>query len=109
MAGTGVGDGEGVVWLCEAVAVRAGDGYIICYIICYIDDDDIVPDVRLPPSHIQGVGKTPGEENGLNATFNLQAWTGSGWIRSVYTLASCPTSLSSTPKVVVGIRIRNKF
>ena len=49
MAGTGVGGGEGVVWLYEVVAVRAGDGHITCH----IGDDDIVPDVRLHPSHIQ--------------------------------------------------------
>ena len=99
MAGTGVGGGEGVVWLCEVVAVRAGDGHIICY----IGDDDIVPDVRLHPSHIQGVGRSPREEDGVTATLNphithwiQQTWIGSGWIRSVYMLATCRTSLSST-------------
>ena len=66
MAGTGVGGGEGVLSLCEVVAVRAGDRHIICY----IGDDDIVPDVRLHPSHIQGVGRSPGEEDRVTVTFS---------------------------------------
>ena len=38
MAGNGVGGGEGVVWLCEVVAVRTGDKSLICP----IGDDDSV-------------------------------------------------------------------
>ena len=66
MAGTGVGGGEGVVWLCEVVAVRAGRGCIICH----IGDVDIIQDVRFHPSHIQGGGRDPGEEDGVIVTLN---------------------------------------
>ena len=66
MAGTGVGGGEGVVWLCEVEAVRAGDRSLICH----IGDDDSVQDVRFHPSNIQGVWRAPGEENGVSATLN---------------------------------------
>ena len=99
MTGTGVGGGEGVVWLCEVVAVRAGHGCIICD----IGDVDIVQDVRLHPSHIQGGRRDPGEEDGVIVTLNTritrriqQTWTGSGWISSVCILATCHTSHSST-------------
>ena len=99
MAGTGVGGDEGVVWLCEVVAARAGDRSLICH----IGDVNRVQDVRLHPSHIQGVGRDPGEEDGASATLNphiahsiQQTWTGSEWISSVCMLATCHTNHSST-------------
>ena len=69
MAGTGVGSGEGVVWLCEAVTVSTGNG---CWVvlICHIGDEDSVPDVRIHPRHIQGEGRAPGEEDGVTAILN---------------------------------------
>ena len=69
MAGAGVGSGEGVVWLCEVVAVSTGDG---CWVvlICHIGDEDSVPDVRIHPRHIQGEGRAPGEEDGVTAILN---------------------------------------
>ena len=54
------------MWLCDVVAVRAGDRSLICH----IGDDDSVQDVRFHPSNIQGVGRAPGEEDGASATFN---------------------------------------
>ena len=69
--GTGVGSGEGVVWLCEVVTVSTGDG---CWVvlICHIGDEDSVPDVRIHPRHIQGEGRAPGEEDGVTAILNTQ-------------------------------------
>jgi len=66
VAGTGAGSGEGVVWLCEVVAVSTGDG---CWVvlICHIGDEDSVPDVRIHPRHIQGEGRAPGEEDEVTA------------------------------------------
>ena len=77
MAGTGVDGGEGVVWLCEVMAVRAGDKSLICY----IGDVDSVQDVRLHPSHIQGVGRVPGEDNGVSANLNtnITHWIQKTW------------------------------
>ena len=43
---------EGVVCLCEVVAVGAGHG---CWVVlvCHIGDEESVPNVRVHPSHIQ--------------------------------------------------------
>ena len=43
---------EDVVCLCEVVAVSAGDGRWVL-LICYIVDEDRVPDTRIHTSHIQ--------------------------------------------------------
>ena len=69
VTGTGVGNGEGVVWLCEVVTVSTGDG---CWavLICHIGDEDSVPDVRIHPRHIQGEGRAQGKEDGATATLN---------------------------------------
>ena len=42
---------EGVVCLCEVVAVNTRDGGWV--LICYIVDEDSVPDIRIHISHIQ--------------------------------------------------------
>ena len=49
---------EGVVCLCEAVAVGTGDG---CWVVlvCHIGDEDSVADVRVHPTHIQRKRSTP--------------------------------------------------
>ena len=49
---------EGVVCLCEVVAVGAGHG---CWVglVCHIGDEESVPDVRVHPTHIQRERSTP--------------------------------------------------
>ena len=49
---------EGVVCLCEVVAVSAGHG---CWVVlvCHIGDEESVPDVRVHPTHIQRERSTP--------------------------------------------------
>ena len=78
MAGTGGGGGEGVVWLCEVMAVRA----VYWCIICHIGDVDSVQDVWLQPSHIQGGGRNPGEEDGVIVTLNPHI---THWIQQTWT------------------------
>ena len=58
MTGAGVVRSEGVVCLCEVVAVGTGDG---CWVllICHIVDEDRVPDIRIYFSHIQREWSTP--------------------------------------------------
>ena len=58
VAGAGEVRAEGVVCLCEAVAVGTGHG---CWVvlICHIGDEDSVADVRVHPTHIQREWSTP--------------------------------------------------
>ena len=67
---------EGVVWLCEVVAVSTGDVHWTI-LICHVGDEDSVPDVRVHPCHIQGEGRAPGEEDGVASTPHSQIthWT----------------------------------
>ena len=58
VAGAGEVRAEGVVCLCEVVAVYTGYG---CWVVlvCHIGDEDSVPDVRVHPTHIQRERSTP--------------------------------------------------
>ena len=58
MAGVGEVRAEGVVCLCEVVAVSTGHG---CWVVlvCHIGDEDSIPDVRVHLTHIQRKRSTP--------------------------------------------------
>ena len=60
---------EGVVCLCEVMAVGAGDS---CWVVlvCHIGDEESVPDVRVHPTHIQREWSTPRDGNGVTAVVN---------------------------------------
>ena len=58
MAGAGEVRAEGVVCLCEVMAVGAGHGSWVV-LVCHIGDEDSVPDVRFHPTHIQREWSTP--------------------------------------------------
>ena len=94
MTGTGVGSGEGVVWLCEVVTVSTGDGCLVV-LICHIGDEDSVPDVRIHPRHIQGEGRAPGEEDGAIAILNthITHWSQQTWEVQVV-MCVCHTCIS---------------
>ena len=72
MAGAGEVRAEGVVCLCEVVAVSTGHG---CWVglVCHIRDEDSVPDVRVHPTHIQRKRSTPREVNGVLAVVSINA------------------------------------
>ena len=71
MAGAGGVRAEGVVCLCEIVAVGTGHG---CWVVlvCHIGDEDSVPDVRVLPTHIQREWSTPRDGDRSAAVFCFQ-------------------------------------
>ena len=61
---------EGVVCLCEVVAVSTGyDCWVV--LICHIGDEDSVPDVRVHSTHIQRERSTPREHNCILAALHI--------------------------------------
>ena len=71
MAGAGGVRAEGVVCLCEVVAVGTGHG---CWVVlvCHIGDEDSVPDVRVLPTHIQRERSTPRDVEKTATVFHCQ-------------------------------------
>ena len=69
MAGARGVRAEGVVCLCEVVAVGTGHG---CWVVlvCHIGDEDSVPDVRVLPTHIQRERSTPRDVDRVTITSN---------------------------------------
>ena len=71
MAGAGEVRAEGVVCLCEVVAVGTGHG---CWVVlvCHIGDEDSVPDVGVHLTHNQRERSTPRDGDRSAAVFCLE-------------------------------------